>query len=316
MVFHVTGAAGIFRIGRIAQKFRNDGPERLAENVVEHIQPAAMRHADDNLANAELRAAFQDLLDRRDHRLGAVHAEPLGACVFLVKVLLELLGIDKALIDRLLAALGEVGAVADGLDALLDPGLLGRVLNMHELDADRAAICAAQRFDDLAKRRRLETEDVIDEDRTVPVLVGEAVGGRVEFRVKRLVLERQRVEIGNEMPADAVGPDQHHGAKRVECRRPHVISIHMPSGSMAGRHGIDRVSRVGGADDAAAVSCPARSPIDLGGHVADCVQLFEIARPPRVDGRGVAPPGGVHLGNEGGVCRRKEGQIEVVILVR
>ncbi len=40
-----------------------------------------MRHADDDLFDAELAAALDDLLERRDHRLATVEAEALGAGV-------------------------------------------------------------------------------------------------------------------------------------------------------------------------------------------------------------------------------------------
>ena len=48
MVFHIARATGIFRVGRVAEKFRDDGPERLAKNIVQNVQPAAMRHANDH----------------------------------------------------------------------------------------------------------------------------------------------------------------------------------------------------------------------------------------------------------------------------
>jgi hypothetical protein len=51
----------------------------LAHDLGEDVQPAAVGHAEDDLADAELAAALDDLLERRDQRLGAVEAEALGA---------------------------------------------------------------------------------------------------------------------------------------------------------------------------------------------------------------------------------------------
>ena len=62
-----------------------------------------MRHADDDLLDAELAAALDDLLQRRDHGLGAVEAEALGAGVLHVGELLEALGLDQLVEDRALA---------------------------------------------------------------------------------------------------------------------------------------------------------------------------------------------------------------------
>src|SRR3546814_8222220 len=106
-----------------------------------------MRHADDHVLEAELAAALQDLLEGRDHRLAAVEAEALGAGVLLVEELLEDLGGGQPLQDGPLAVDREIGLVADGLDALLYPGLLGRVLDVHELDADRPAVGGAHHLD-------------------------------------------------------------------------------------------------------------------------------------------------------------------------
>ena len=56
-----------------------------------------MRHADDDLLHAEVAAALDDLLERRDQRLAAVEAEALGAGVFDVEELLEALRLDQLL---------------------------------------------------------------------------------------------------------------------------------------------------------------------------------------------------------------------------
>ena len=69
----------------------------------EHVEAAAMRHAEDDLLHAELAAALDDLLERRDHRLAAVEAEALGAGVFDVEELLEALGLDQLVEDGALA---------------------------------------------------------------------------------------------------------------------------------------------------------------------------------------------------------------------
>ena len=78
----------------------------------------------------------------------AVQAEALGAGVFLVEKALEGFGVRQLLQDRPLLIRREVGPVAAGLDALLDPGLLGGILDVHELDADLTAIGGAHGADD------------------------------------------------------------------------------------------------------------------------------------------------------------------------
>ena len=55
-----------------------------------------MRHAEHDFLHAELAAALDDLLERRDHRFAAIEAEPLGAGVADVEEFLEAFGLDRA----------------------------------------------------------------------------------------------------------------------------------------------------------------------------------------------------------------------------
>ncbi len=66
-----------------------------------------MRHAEHDLVQAEIAAALDDLLERRNQRLGAIEAEALGAGELDVEELLEALGLDQLVEDRLLAFVGE-----------------------------------------------------------------------------------------------------------------------------------------------------------------------------------------------------------------
>ena len=181
-----------------------------------------MRHAEDDLFDAERAAALDDLLQRRDHRLAAVEAEALGAGELHVAELLEAFGLDQLVEDRALALAGEGDLLVAAFDALLDPGLLRRIGDVHELDAERLAVGAPQDRDDLAQGRELEAEHLVDEDPAVEIGFGEAVGARVELVLVLLRLEAERIEVGVEMAADAVGADQHQRADRVARRLLHV----------------------------------------------------------------------------------------------
>jgi hypothetical protein len=107
VVFHVARAFNIVGLERSALELVEDRAVRLAHHVGQHVQPAAVGHADDDFADAELAAALDDLLERRNHRLAAIEAEALGAGVFDVGELLEGLGFDQLVEDRLLALDGE-----------------------------------------------------------------------------------------------------------------------------------------------------------------------------------------------------------------
>ena len=85
---------------------------------------------------------------------------------------------------------------------------------MHELDAERLAVGATQDGDDFAHRREFEAEHHIEENFAVEIGFGEAVGFRIEFGFGRLDLDAERIELGVEVAADAVGADQHQRVNR------------------------------------------------------------------------------------------------------
>src|SRR6202023_2058770 len=79
MIFDVAGAFDSVRIDRAALEFMKQRAMRLAHHLRQHVQASAMRHADDDFLDAEIAAALDDLLQRRDQRFSAVEAEALGA---------------------------------------------------------------------------------------------------------------------------------------------------------------------------------------------------------------------------------------------
>src|SRR5271163_3005785 len=125
---------------------------RLAHDLREHIEPAAMRHADNDLAHAERAAALDDLLQCRDHRFGPVETKSLRPGEFHVAEFLKTFGFDQLVEDGALAFARERDLLVRAFDALLDPAFLRAVGNVQEFDAQRLAIGAAQDADDLAYR--------------------------------------------------------------------------------------------------------------------------------------------------------------------
>ena len=89
MIFHVARALDLVGMRRAAPELVEDRPIGLAHDIGKHVQAAAMRHADDDLADAKLAAALDDLLERRNHRFAAVEPEALGAGIFEVEEALE-----------------------------------------------------------------------------------------------------------------------------------------------------------------------------------------------------------------------------------
>ena len=265
-----------------------------------------MGHADDDLVQAELAAALEDLLQGGDQCLAAIEAEALGASVFAVEEALEQLGGGESLQDRALADVGESGLVVADFDAPLDPGLLGGILDVHELDADVAAVGLAHRLHDLPQRRRLVAEQVVDVDRPLHVGVGEAVGLGIELGMALARLQLERIEAGLEVAAHAISADQHARADRILGRRLHRLDAGQPRRDY--RRG--RESRaVAIHDDGVPTRRPAGSAQVLKHGPAVILEFREEALPTRVDGGGIFDVAGVKLGNERGVRARQYGGV-------
>src|SRR5690606_9616342 len=113
---------------------------------------AAVRHADGDLVEARLRGALEDLVEEGDRRLAALEAEALLPDVLRLQEGLERLGLVELAQDAELLLLRRL--LVRPLDALLEPGALLRVLDVHILDAHRAAVGVAQHPQDVAQEGR------------------------------------------------------------------------------------------------------------------------------------------------------------------
>ena len=107
------------------------------------------------------------------------------------------------------------------LDALLDPRLLLRIGDVHELDAERRAVGAPEDLQHLGDGGEFQPEHVIEEDAAAEIGLGETVGAGIELALRRQFGHAERIEIGVEMAAHAVGADHHQGAHRIARRLGH-----------------------------------------------------------------------------------------------
>src|SRR5262245_31193129 len=218
MVFHVAGALDLVRGRGAALEFVEDGAMRLAHHLRQHVESAAVGHADDDVFHAERAAALDDLLERGDHRFGAIETEALGASELQIAEFFEAFGLDQLVEDRALPFGRERDLLVRPFAALLDPAFLRGIGDVHELDAERLAIGAAKDRENLAQGAEFEAEHAVEKDPAVGVRFAEAVGTRIEILLVMVRLETERVEIGVEVTARAVGADQHQRADRIARR--------------------------------------------------------------------------------------------------
>ena len=148
VVLHVARPADIGRIGGTTGEFAEDRAVRLAHDVGEDVQPAAVSHADGDLLHPRGAAIFDDRFQRGDGAFAAVEPEALGADVLFGEEFLPLLAVDDLLQDRLLAFGREGDRLVLALHPLLQEAAFLKVVDVHIFQADMAAIIG------LAARRR------------------------------------------------------------------------------------------------------------------------------------------------------------------
>ena len=181
-----------------------------------------MWHADDDLVDAKLTTAFDDLFHRRDQAFAAIKTETLGAHVFDMEEFLKTLSLNQRVQDRLTSFFGEGDFLAVAFDTLFQPTRFFGVGDVHVLQRESTAIGALYDGDDLVHGCHFEAKHVVDKDRAVHVSGGKAVRGRIEFGVRRVCTHSQRVEVRNQVASNPVGADDHQGANAVQYRRAHL----------------------------------------------------------------------------------------------
>ena len=104
------------------------------------------------------------------------------------------------------------------LEPVLEPLALLGILDVHVLDADRAAVRVAQHAEDLAQQRRALAAEAAGDELAVEVPEGEAVAADLEVGVGALLV-LERVDVGHQVAAHAEGVDQllHAGGLADGC---------------------------------------------------------------------------------------------------
>ncbi len=176
--------------------------ELLADDVRQHVQPAAVGHADDDLVELGVGRRVQDLVEQRDERLAAFEAEALLPHELRLEERLERLGGVEAAEDVLL--LLDLRLLERHLDAPLEPLALLGVLDVHVLHAHAAAVGVAQHAEDVAQLHALLAGEAADREGPVQVPQRQPVREHVEVRVVPYLVV-QRVRVGHEVAAHPVG---------------------------------------------------------------------------------------------------------------
>ena len=94
---------------------------------------------------------------------------------------LEILGCNKLLINCSLTAFGKFGAVANGFNTLLNPGFLGRILNMHKFNTNGGTIGLTHDFQNFIQCRCFKAQHMINKNRAVHIFISKTITGGIQF---------------------------------------------------------------------------------------------------------------------------------------
>ena len=203
VVLDVAGAlgAGILAAVELAE----DLGVGLAGDVRQHVEAPAVGHGDGHAGEVLIGGIGDHGVEQRDQRLAALQREALLADVLGLQEGLEGLGRVEAAEDAELLLTRGLGVAL--LQALLEElALLGGV-QVHVLDADRAAVGITQQAQDGAQGQHARPAEAAGGPLAVQVPQRQAVGADVQIRVGALFVA-QRVDGGHQVAPDAVGVDQ------------------------------------------------------------------------------------------------------------
>ena len=155
----------------------------FAEGVDEDIETAAVGHADDDLLNAVDGAGFQKGIKYGDKSLATFQGKAFLADVAGVEEAFERFGGDDFFQDAALLGGGEDGLVAVPFHPVAEPAADGEVHDMHELNAEGAAVGFAEVGEDFAEGARAAAAEGAGVEDLIEVGLGEAEGGKREVEL-------------------------------------------------------------------------------------------------------------------------------------
>jgi len=206
VILHIPRALQMARIVG-AFKLREERRRGLAEQVHQHIEAPAMRHADHHLLDPHCAAAPDELIEQRQQRVPSFEREALLADIPRVQVALQSFRSGQLPEDAALLLGREAVQKPARLKAVLKPETLARLRHVGELGADRARIDELELLEDVTqlhpRRHRLGAAG--GEELRAEVGRCEAEVFELEHWRSGPTHESERIEIGDEMAA--VGPE-------------------------------------------------------------------------------------------------------------
>ena len=210
VVLHVAGVDRAVVVLELAFELVEELRRGLAEDVDQHVEAAAVGHADHDFLDAVVAGGADDVVDHRDQAVAAFEREALLADVLGVQVALEAFGGRERFEHADLLVLLQAGIARGLFQARVDPRALLVVGDVHELGADGAGVDLLERGEQVAQLQALAaTGEGASVELGVEVGVGQAVEGEAEIGGVDIGLgQAQRVELGGQVTTRTVGGEQ------------------------------------------------------------------------------------------------------------
>src|SRR5437879_8510753 len=142
----------------------------MSDDVRQHVQTAAVRHAHRDVFDAEVARAFDQLIEKRNDRFASFDRKTLLSQKLRVKKALELLGGNQFPENLFLNFDGDwLGLNQLATDLLAQPEFFFFALDVAIFDADLAAVRALQNVQNLAQRRRLSSAQPAGEEQSIEI---------------------------------------------------------------------------------------------------------------------------------------------------
>ena len=134
MVFHVTAAQAA---GIAAFELLEEIRRRFAEDVHQHVQAPAVRHADHDLLDTLPAGVVDQLADQRYQAFSAFQRKALLPDIFCMQVAFDALGRCQPGQQPVTPFVGQIWVGLNAFQPLLDPAFLGGFADVHVFRADR-----------------------------------------------------------------------------------------------------------------------------------------------------------------------------------
>ena len=182
----------------------------LAQQVHQHVEAAAMRHADDGLLHTELAAVLHEIIEQRYQAVAALERESLLPHVLGVQVTLQTFRGGQLPEDVLLLVRAEAALQARHLEIILQPQTLIGGRHVRELGADRIGVNEFQVRQYVFELGALGQRVIAaaGEEFRIQIGVGEPEILQIEHIGLGALLQPERIQIGGQVAPIRVNLDE------------------------------------------------------------------------------------------------------------